>query len=124
MPSESPNFEGIFKRLQAILKPYEAQLVPKRDEPGEYYLETSHIMKNGQPLFFGSVKVQKNYVSFYLMPVYVFPELLSSLSPDVRKRMQGKSCFNFKTVDPAQLAELAGLTERGFERYQREGLLK
>jgi hypothetical protein len=30
--------------------------------------------------------------------------------------MQGKSCFNFKTVDEEQLAALRELTKRGWER--------
>jgi hypothetical protein len=57
------------------------------------------------------------------MPVYVFPDLLDSTSPELKKRMQGKSCFNFKTPDPTLFAELALLTERGFARYQQAGLL-
>jgi hypothetical protein len=81
-------------------------------------------MKNRQPLFFGSVKAQKNYVSFYLMPVYVFPDLLDNASPELKKRMQGKSCFNFKAANPALFSEIADLTKNGFERYQEEGLLE
>jgi pyruvate dehydrogenase complex dehydrogenase (E1) component len=30
--------------------------------------------------------------------------------------MQGKACFNFKTIDPALLEELAALTQKGYER--------
>jgi hypothetical protein len=37
--------------------------------------------------------------------------------------MQGKSCFNFKTVDPVLFEELASLTRAGFERYEKEGLI-
>jgi hypothetical protein len=72
-------------------------------------------------MFFGAVQIKKNYVSFYLMPVYVFPELLKSISPALKKRMQGKSCFNFTAIDDAMVDELGELTKQGFERYQREG---
>ena len=37
--------------------------------------------------------------------------------------MQGKSCFNFKAVDEATLAELRQLTERGFEAFRKDGLV-
>jgi hypothetical protein len=124
MNTPSEPFKAVFDQLRSILTPYEKDLVVKSGLEGEYYLETRHLMKNKQLLFFGSVKAQKNYVSFYLMPVYVFPELLDSASPELRKRMQGKSCFNFKTPDPALFAELASLTERGFARYQQAGLLE
>lgn len=54
------------------------------------------------------------------MPVYMYPEMLDDISPELRKRTQGKSCFNFKTVDETLFDELAALTKRGFERFQQE----
>lgn len=123
MDAKTESFNIVFDQLRAILTPYQERLVVKSDQDGDYYLETSHLMKNKQPLFFGSVKTQKNYVSFYLMPVYACPDLLNNISPELKKRMQGKSCFNFKATDPALFAELASLTEKGFARYQEEGLL-
>lgn len=33
--------------------------------------------------------------------------------------MQGKACFNFKTVEPDLIEELATLTKRGFERFEK-----
>ena len=73
-------------------------------------------MKNGQKLFFGGLRKGKSYVSFYLFPVYMFPELLKDLPPELKKRMQGKSCFNFKTIDEEQIRGLRELTKRGYER--------
>jgi hypothetical protein len=52
------------------------------------------------------------------MPVYAFPDLLSDVSPELRRRMQGKSCFNFARVDEPLLRELADLTDRGIVRYR------
>jgi hypothetical protein len=52
------------------------------------------------------------------MPVYVSPELAATLSPELRKRMQGKACFNFKTVDEGLLAELEALTAATVPRYR------
>ena len=34
--------------------------------------------------------------------------------------MQGKSCFNFKSIDETQLRELGQLTKTGFDRYRKE----
>ena len=77
-------------------------------------------MKNKQPLCFGGVRRGKNYVSFYLMSVYACPELLRSMSPELRKRMQGKSCFNFKEVDEKLFQELATLTKAGAAKFTDE----
>jgi hypothetical protein len=68
------------------------------------------------------VTVRKNYVSFHLMPVYVFPDLLDSAG-ELCARMQGKSCFNFRHLDNAQVQALDTLVRRGFERYAAEGLI-
>ena len=39
------------------------------------------------------------------------------------KRMQGKSCFNFKAVEDEALQKLEALTDQGFERFREEQLL-
>ncbi len=117
------DFAAVFAALKPLLAQYQGRLDCPVDEDGNYYLNSRHIMKNGQPLFFGAVQIKKNYVSYHLMPVYVFPELLDALSPALKKRMQGKSCFNFKVVDGALFAELAALTGLGFEHYQAAGYL-
>lgn len=114
------DFDEVFKRLKGFLEPYAERLVVKEDQPGNYYLESSYSQKWKKPMFFGAAKIQKNYVSFYLMPVYMFPELLGGISPGLKKRMQGKSCFNFKGVDEVAFAELANLTKKGFERFEKE----
>ena len=66
------------------------------------------------------MQVKKNYVSFYLMPVYMYPELLKGISPELKKRMQGKSCFNFKKVEADLFHELADLTKKGTEKFKEE----
>jgi hypothetical protein len=80
-------------------------------------------MKNKQPLFFGAVQIKKRYVSYHLMPVYSYPDLLTGVDEELKKRMQGKSCFNFTKIDDATVAAIADLTRQGFTRYEREGLI-
>ncbi len=41
------------------------------------------------------------------------------MSPDLKKRMQGKSCFNFKTPDPVLFEELAALTRRCAKAFEK-----
>ncbi|MRS05372.1 hypothetical protein EG832_19490, partial [bacterium] len=118
MTTTNANPNEVFSELRAILEPYASRLVVTADNPNGYSLDTQYIMPNKQPLFFGAVKVQKNYVSFYLMPVYACPELLEGISDSLRKRMQGKSCFNFKHIDRELFRELTDLTRAGFERYR------
>jgi hypothetical protein len=48
------------------------------------------------------------------MPIYGCAGLREKMSPELKKRMQGKSCFNFTTPDKKLFKELAGLTRAGF----------
>ena len=41
----------------------------------------------------------------------------------LRRRMQGKSCFNFTRQDDVLLGELETLTAAGFARYQDDGTI-
>jgi hypothetical protein len=112
-----------FQALKSILQPLEPKLVRVHDAPDHYYLDTAHLQKNKKPLYFGSVRTGRRYVSYHLMPVYLFPELLEGLSAALASRMQGKSCFNFTRIDPELSEELAALTRRGFERYLEAGFV-
>jgi hypothetical protein len=101
------------------MAPYGEQLVVLRDAPGDYYVNTPWARADGYVLMFGGVQIKARYVSYYLMPVYASPDLLADISPRLRKRMQGKACFNFTTVDEELFAELAELTALAFEARER-----
>ncbi|MDQ0465024.1 hypothetical protein QO010_002808 [Caulobacter ginsengisoli] len=70
-----------------------------------------------QPMWFGGVRSGKAYASYHLMPLYTHPALLERLSPELKKRMQGKSCLNFKAADEGLFEELAAITQEGARLY-------
>lgn len=111
----------VFAELKEIMLPYARQLDCKIDSEDELYVDTKHLMKNNKALWFGGVRIKKKYVSYHLMPVYVNPELLQEISPALKKRMHGKSCFNFASVNESLFKELAVLTDAGFRDYKKSG---
>ena len=117
------NLTSVFVELKAIMAPYAAQLDAKKDDDTELYVDTKHIQKNKKPLFFGATQIKKAYVSYHLMPVYVKPELLAGLSNELKKRMQGKSCFNFTSVEPDLLKELDNLTKASYASFMEQGFV-
>ncbi len=117
MPNND-TFIQVFEQLKAILKYHEATLVVTADTSTNYSLDTTKTGPNKKPLFFGAVTINKNYVSYHLFPVYLYPALLDTISPTLKKRMQGKSCFNFKTIESETLRELADLTTRGLDQIK------
>jgi hypothetical protein len=57
------------------------------------------------------------------MPLYACPELVKTISPELKKRMQGKSCFNFRATDEALFVQLRDLTKAGVEKFRAKKLL-
>lgn len=110
------DFDGVDRALRQILQPYRSRLVASKDGPDGLVLEIPGL--EGKPWgYVAGIRRGKRYVSFYLMSVYGSPDLLDSMSPELRRRMQGKACFNFTTVDEGLFAELARITEAGFDRF-------
>ncbi len=122
MPANK-QFQTTFVHLKRILRAHENQLTVTTNKFDNYMLDAGYSEKFGRKVFFGGVSVKKRYVSFYLMPVYAFPDLLKGISPALNKRMQGKACFNFTVADGSLFKELAELAEKSFARYKRENLV-
>ena len=115
--TKQTDFTTTFSKLKALLQPYESKLIVVADTEDHYALETPHVMKNKHRVYFAGVKIGKAYVSYHLMPVYALEEVRDEISPELKKRMQGKSCFNFSEPDERLFKELARLTKVGFKRF-------
>jgi len=115
--TKQTDFTTTFSKLKALLQPYESKLIVVADTEDHYALETPHVMKNKHRVYFAGVKIGKTYVSYHLMPVYALEEVRDEISPELKKRMQGKSCFNFSEPNEKLFKELARLTKVGFKRF-------
>ena len=115
--------EQIFKKLKNVLSSLDTGLTIKKDEPDYYYVNVDKKVK-GKDLFFGAVQIRKSYVAYHLFPVYTHPELLDDISDSLKKRMQGKSCFNFKKeITEEHLNGIAALTTSCYEKYVDVGYI-
>lgn len=106
------DLNSTFVSLSKILRKHAAGMSIKVDEPGNLYIELLALEPKGKARFFGAVQIKKSYVSYHLMPVYEEPTLLNGISDDLRKKMQGKSCFNFKAEDLLLFEALDALTQK------------
>ena len=123
VPDRADEFAKAFHGLKLVFAKYEKQLHVNADTREKYYLETKSPSYKGKPLFFGAVIRGRAYVSFHLMPLYWEPSLAKGISANLKKRMQGKTCFNFCAPDAALFRELGKLTAKGFSLYKRKNLL-
>ena len=116
-----PNLAPVFIALRQLLERLVGkEIAVQTDKPGNYHLEVASILHRKKPLYFAGVRTGKNYVSFHLLPAYDSPELVQSISPALKKRMQGKACFNFTQVDSDCFAELGRLTSEGLKKFKSE----
>ena len=110
-----PDLAPVHDRLRAILAPYRDRLHVSKDGPRGMTLELPEYA--GQPWGFAAgTRLGKRYVSYYLMGVYGDEGLGESISPELKRRMQGKSCFNFTRIDEALFRELEHLTAKSIAR--------
>jgi hypothetical protein len=121
MPS---NFAPVFSALRDILKRHVGGLVVTEDTASCFRLEGGKHPTRKKPFPIAWVTVGKAYVSFHHMGVYARPDLLKGVSKELKTRMQGKSCFNFTSTDPALFAELEALTVQGFEAFRNAPFMK
>lgn len=122
MPNRD-NFPALFERLKLNFQVLVPPLIVQDDTAENYYLMTPSSSHYPKGMFFGAVQIKKNYVSYHLMPIYVCTDLLTNISEPLKKRMQGKACFNFTVMDETLLEELAHLTEAGLVRFRQKLLV-
>ena len=116
--SGAGDFGAIAARLRRILEPYASSMIVTGDGPSGYSLDLPPTEHYPHGLFFAGVRVGRTYVSFHLMPIYALPNLNDRLSPALRPRMQGKSCFNFTKVDERLFEELSAVTAASVEPFR------
>ena len=103
------NLNEIFAEIKKILENQSEGFSAREEAIGSkskikktsYHLygtkEVSLFGKKPQQTYIAGVIQQKNYVSFYLMPIYSHPELIEDVIPELKKYLKGKSWFNIKS---------------------------
>ena len=128
----SSDFEAIFVRLRGILREQSHALSVKDDTVDCYSLEGcagpaalrawgGKVKKRMIPVAW--VQIGKAYVSYHLMGVYENAKLRDGMSEKLKVRMQGKTCFNFKSNDEALFTELAQLTAQAIADFRNAGYI-
>ena len=118
-----PDFAAVFGRLRTILRKHAHGLTVSEDTSKCFCLQCGAHPVHKMPMPVAWAKVVRGYVSYHLMPVYACPNLVANLSEGLKARMQGKSCFNFRTVDEALFRELDELTGHGLKAFREAGYL-
>jgi len=128
----NPEFKSIFGRLRSILQKHAGTLSVKTDKAECYCLEAAAGPaavrawggKLKQPTIpVAWVQIGKAYVSFHNMCVYGNGKLQGSMSKELKARMHGKTCFNFKNNDEGLFEELEQLTKQSIASFRKAGFV-
>jgi hypothetical protein len=123
---------ALFARLRSILQQYAGQFRVADDSASCYCLEANpgpaslrawkgNVKRSTIPVAW--IQLGKTYVSFHLMALYSCKQLLDGMSKELRARMQGKTCFNFTTVNEWLFRELETLTAEGLSAFRQAGFI-
>lgn len=126
-----PELSSVFARLRQILELHATGFAVSRATPRLYELEASvgpatlkawrgKVKRPRIPVAWASI--EKSYVSYHLIGL-AHPKVRGSLSTQLADRMQGKTCFNFKTADAQLLKELEAVTALSLVSLRDEGFI-
>jgi hypothetical protein len=129
--TKQDSLESAYEQLHALLSEYappfvlkEGTVKGKRDihlqvpkpviVPGAY---------GGSPKTVGmaSIILQKGYVGFYFLPIYLEPELAEKLSPELRKLLKGRTCFYIRQFMPELRKDVQAALEIGKKNFAKRG---
>jgi len=115
----------IFDVLKGLLQAYQPPFVPKTSSDRYFDLWSLKPLviegRKKKEVFFAGVIIQKNYVGFYYMPVYIETEIKALFEPELLARLKGKSCFHIKKLDDQLVEQIKAALRTGFELYQQRG---
>lgn len=118
--------ETIFKNIREILRRYKS-FTAIVDTDTDYDLYTNkpiEVFGRKYPrMYFAATKIKKNFVGFYYMPIYMNPEAIKSIKPELLKCLKGKTCFNITKDDPVLYRQIDELLQIGEKAYRERGWL-
>lgn len=120
------DFVEIFQTVRAGLQPYTANgfTATVNSETNYELWSERHVSFEGRkeaPMYFTSVKILKGYVGFYLMAIYIEPEMKTAFHPDLLKLLKGKSCFHIKKMDDTLMDQIDAALAVAFTFYKQKG---
>ncbi len=121
-----PNLVPIFETIKAMFVPYiKGDMKLHGGVPGKALLINHRAVeidgRKKPEMWFVSALIQKGYVGFYYMPVYMNTPVRNKIKPELLKCLKGKACFHIKKHDPVIYAQIKEALKIGFDDYRNKG---
>ena len=75
-------------------------------------------------MYFASIVIRKDAVTFYFFPTYMNEKEFKPLAPNTWKTLKGKTCFHFKKEEQVDEKELNALFKKGIEAFKKMNWIK
>ena len=131
MKTKDATLENVFQKLHQLLLKRVPPFKAGGDERGMFRGKKSfHLVVpqavaipgayGGKPteLCMASIVLQKGYVGFYFMPIYMNSALEKKLSPGLLKLLKGKTCFHVKSLDATLLDDIDAALTLGAKAFK------
>jgi hypothetical protein len=121
-----PELVSIFNYISRLFRAHAGgELKIKGGEDGQIVLgRLSPITIDGrkkEELWLASALIQKGYVGFYYMPVYMNDIVRRKLGPELLSTLKGKACFHIKKEDPVLFDQIEKALRIGVDAYTAKG---
>ncbi|HXB06232.1 MAG TPA: hypothetical protein VNW04_03935 [Puia sp.] len=121
-----PELVPIFNKLVRLLKAHAAgSLKIKGGEGGQIALSSNKPVviegRKKDELWLASALIQKGYVGFYYLPVYMNDLVRGKIGAELMKCLKGKACFHIKKDDPVLFDQIEKALRIGVDAYEAKG---
>ena len=130
MPLTPEIQQAIFQPIKKVMEKYVPPMVVNKDKEGVFELMGNKPVPYGSKkvmvpgLYFSSVVIRKDMISFYFFPIYYHTNDFIDLIPTMSKYLKGKTCFNFKKPEQVNVKELDALFKKGVVAWKKNGYMK
>lgn len=114
----------IFQTVRAAMQPYEILGFNSRinsDKEYDLWSEKNTVVNGEQKTetHFAGIKVFKDHVNLYFMPVNRDEEIAAVFHPDLLMLLKDKTHFTIKALDEVLMAQIADALDRGYKIFKQ-----
>ena len=114
----------IYDELIKIMSSVKKGFMVKEEKGKSYHLYgTKKVTIDGRDydsMYFSSVLIMKNFVSFYYMPIYANTEMKNTIPENLKKLLKGKTCFHITKYDADIFKSIQELLKKGKAYYKSQ----
>jgi len=97
------DLNNIFNALKTELTVFSPPFVIRNETARRFELWSGKDLviegRRRKEVYFAGLIIQKGYVGFYFMPVYIEAEMKQVFPPELLRLLKGKSCFHVKNLN-------------------------